>query len=650
MEAIATLTALNGPYFLIPEQSLLLHYISLNRAPHLKFYPLANCSIAYQDDNRKVMVVCSGNSFGIEFFDDQEYRDFKGWLNRSSNRSAPPHPQLQLTLSQSTPSAPLNLPSSPATAPPLCPLPPPSSPSPSPSLASAERRIVELETTVAELTSLVDYYESIQRSLPSVSPITSSIPLATTPPLPSASASAEQKKIVDLEMKVAELTSLVEYHQREASREREQQENLRNKLHLAEREVENLTSTLMDALTQPPPPPPSSSQACQARVNSLVQATNSLVEKHAALKMQRESLLQLFNNFASSVDEQINKSKVEYETIVSELSQVSGPSATGSEPFANILEEARQKYDHQSNSKEAMHIDLAKAYYTVFYDLACKEVAISGKATVSPAVLDEARTRLAELNRSQDEERINFLHQIQDVHHAKEVILIAEQKIRRDAEVMQTTLRNMELRKAFERLLFHIERTRSGTAPIRCFISYAWPVTLEERTKLQTKLRQIRDDLGMAGIDAQLDLANMQGNIMQFMENGIQAAHKYILICTPRLKERAAEASNNLVTELGFAINRMTTVPGFIIPLLVEGTGETSIPKVIGNQSNTVIADLLYLDVTGDYEDKMVQMEPLGLIPMILGLGDNNNSYRFAYSAAFDRYTLQKQQFNTPNK
>ncbi len=46
----------------------------------------------------------------------------------------------------------------------------------------------------------------------------------------------------------------------------------------------------------------------------------------------------------------------------------------------------------------------------------------------------------------------------------------------------------------------------------------------------------------------------------------------------------------------------------------------------------------------------MVRLEPLGLIPMILGLGDiRNSAQRAAYSAAFDRYTLQKQQIRSTN-
>lgn len=45
----------------------------------------------------------------------------------------------------------------------------------------------------------------------------------------------------------------------------------------------------------------------------------------------------------------------------------------------------------------------------------------------------------------------------------------------------------------------------------------------------------------------------------------------------------------------------------------------------------------------------MVQLEPLGLIPMILGLGDNGMVARTTYGVAFDRYTLQKQQIINNN-
>ncbi len=73
------------------------------------------------------------------------------------------------------------------------------------------------------------------------------------------------------------------------------------------------------------------------------------------------------------------------------------------------------------------------------------------------------------------------------------------------------------------------------------------------------------------------------------MEQGINSANKVILICTPRLVERAAEgnrigstnklvliyfgiASNNIVTELKCALQRQCNVPSFIVPILLEGS------------------------------------------------------------------------------
>jgi hypothetical protein len=41
--------------------------------------------IDYQDANCKMVVVWSGSSFEMEFYDMQEYRDFKGWVSRSAN-------------------------------------------------------------------------------------------------------------------------------------------------------------------------------------------------------------------------------------------------------------------------------------------------------------------------------------------------------------------------------------------------------------------------------------------------------------------------------------------------------------------------------------------------------------------------------------
>lgn len=90
----------------------------------------------------------------------------------------------------------------------------------------------------------------------------------------------------------------------------------------------------------------------------------------------------------------------------------------------------------QVDSHDPTRVDLARSYYSVFYDLVCKENAVLGRACVSPTVMEEAKARLEVLNRyhlffllylfislyvnrNQDQERMNFLHQLQNMHVVK---------------------------------------------------------------------------------------------------------------------------------------------------------------------------------------------------------------------------------------
>jgi hypothetical protein len=82
----------------------------------------------------------------------------------------------------------------------------------------------------------------------------------------------------------------------QANRERLQHDAILTRLQKAEQEVENLTATLLDTLNQPTPPVPPPSQISQNQVNSLVKATATLVDKHAALKTQRERFILVSNS------------------------------------------------------------------------------------------------------------------------------------------------------------------------------------------------------------------------------------------------------------------------------------------------------------------------------------------------------------------
>jgi hypothetical protein len=115
----------------------------------------------------------------------------------------------------------------------------------------------------------------------------------------------------------------------------------------------------------------------------------------------------------------------------------------------------------------------------------------------------------------------------------------------------------------------HVERTPH---PFRCFISYAWETDPAANAELQDRLQKLKDDLEVAGIEVMLDLCDMKGDMKKFMKQGISRSHKVLLICTPRLKERAADTTpNNLQLELNAALKKEKSCNGFILPLVFSG-------------------------------------------------------------------------------
>jgi hypothetical protein len=161
--------------------------------------------------------------------------------------------------------------------------------------------------------------------------------------------------------------------------------------------------------------------------------------------------------------------------------------------------------------------------------------------------------------------------------------------------------------------------------PLRCFISYAWETKAEVNKELQQWLQKLKDELEMSGMEVMLDIRNMKDNMKVFMVQGIEKAHKVLLICTPHLKERAAEAKqNNLQLELETAVEKSKTTPEFIIPLILSGTFSNTLPKQV--------EDLFSIDFTKreeqmHYYTAVASLAPMGLIPMLLGL-ENNKDYR----------------------
>jgi hypothetical protein len=118
--------------------------------------------------------------------------------------------------------------------------------------------------------------------------------------------------------------------------------------------------------------------------------------------------------------------------------------------------------------------------------------------------------------------------------------------------------------------------------PLHCFISYAWETNSTTNKELQGRLQRLKDDLEVAGMKVTLDICNMKDSMRNFMVQGINRAHKVLLVCTPRLKDRAAETTkNNLQFELETALEKGKTTREFIVPLVMSGTFSDAMPPQV---------------------------------------------------------------------
>jgi hypothetical protein len=160
------------------------------------------------------------------------------------------------------------------------------------------------------------------------------------------------------------------------------------------------------------------------------------------------------------------------------------------------------------------------------------------------------------------------------------------------------------------------------SSPLRCFISYAWETDPAANKELQQRLQRLKDQLETAGMEVTLDIHNMKYDMQKFMVQNIKRAHKLILICTPRLRERATDpVANNLQLEINTALAQEKITPDFITPLLLSGDIQNAMPPQVQN--------LLAIHFTpqSDHYSSMASLAPMGLIPMLLGL-ERNKDYK----------------------
>jgi myosin heavy subunit len=97
--------------------------------------------------------------------------------------------------------------------------------------------------------------------------------------------------------------------------------------------------------------------------------------------------------------------------------------------------------------------------------------------------------------------------------------------------------------KAFQETLDELKRLFKNHQPPKCFISYAWedrstPSGEEANLHMQQWIGRLTNDLRKLGMQVFFDLDNMKNNLKSTMIDNITRSDYFIIICTPRWKER----------------------------------------------------------------------------------------------------------------
>ncbi len=153
-----------------------------------------------------------------------------------------------------------------------------------------------------------------------------------------------------------------------------------------------------------------------------------------------------------------------------------------------------------------------------------------------------------------------------------------------------------------------------------CFISYAWPPAGEERIEIHHRLSMLKADLEFIGATVLLDITNLTSNINVYMDR-INDCDFVLFIGTPKLKSRLTEnGENNAKYEYRLIQQKLTHQPNSLLPLLFDGSFETSFPTEI---SNSILIRDCRLSINGWSQGRDVYMrsladhQPMGLIPAL---------------------------------
>jgi DNA repair exonuclease SbcCD ATPase subunit len=137
---------------------------------------------------------------------------------------------------------------------------------------------------------------------------------------------------------------------------------------------------------------------------------------------------------------------------------------------------------------------------------------------------------------------------------AKEALEKAQHEVNAKAELLAKQLQIFQKHglhpkeRAFQQMLGdlrHLFKKHRLPSP-KCFISYAWEdnsttVGRDANLYMQQWIERLTNDLQKLGMQVFFDLQNMCGNLKLTMMKNISESDQFIIICTPRWKERIEE-------------------------------------------------------------------------------------------------------------
>jgi ankyrin repeat protein len=225
-----------------------------------------------------------------------------------------------------------------------------------------------------------------------------------------------------------------------------------------------------------------------------------------------------------------------------------------------------------------------------------------------------------------------------------------EQQIKEKEELLTVQLRIFQAHGlspkeyAFRQLLSQLKslfKTKGIAAP-RCFISYAWedrqtPDGNAANERLQQWLARLEKDLEKLGITVFLDIKKMQGNLRDTMAKNIQDSDYFLLIGTPRFKQRIAfddqdQPTTNVAYEFSHIWAKRDPQLNNLLPILYEGNVNSSFPAQL---ATALIRDARLAD---SYHNLLVDTNPLGLLPVLYQLPTAPPALRKEYEACLQSF------------